>query len=1167
MSKNRKITKDIGRLATLLTVSVVEALCGEASAAEETFVASYRSIGEIEVSFRETADGSETTFACASPEKARILASKRKGDLLGYGNLVEHSGDRLHLAGTGTWTLELKGNALVETFEKGGLAPERKGGSVISAAGHPHWMDGFDAYGAALWDIGGGKMWDLPTDLDWLKSLDLAMCGVKPSLNRLVAPGVFDDSILDWRKAVAGKYGFAYRQLLFPREPISWIWNLSPLPYVEPAEDYVHMPYYFNLGSMTHGQGLAMPIPQLDRYIFDGRYRLARQFGGDDSRLLGWHGCDELGTPTIHSLMAVARTPGVVAAWKKAHPDGGAVPDAKDFLGWNPKTDLDLRGGWEIKTAEGKWIPFDWNDPMLSLAHFYTYKREFGDLNNLPEKRATWLRRTLRVDVGKVGLRYLHLARNSQRRPRPGAVNFVFPLRVNGKTASLTECRFSDCYDVGGLLKEGENVIEINTWGQSIPGYVFLNNTRAVNYPDFGAKLNRRWHDAIEFVSGLWMEKVAGDLRAMRAGDPVRPLKMMSPKAMLDLVLPICMKYGAYVHDTGLAGGCWAPMTGAGVSRSHGLPFSCEQAGPPGAGANGVTDLRRTVTLYLNYANAAADLVFSAQHYRDNPPVKKWMEDHLPLVKNIGKLCIPRPQVAVLRTSRQDRYDLDQQWNFDIARGPLQCLGRNFAYLESCDFLNPGLLDRYPVIFDAGTLVMEPSEAEALRDYVARGGTFVAQHHTGVHTFDQANAHPLDQVMSKLPEAAKGRFIRLAARQWNDTKTLGGILDRLGIPRESKSNVWGTRMASKNGVYDVYLSSHVDAPHMKNGTNTLAVSAAFARGERPSAVWDFGAKGCPKVDFAWADGWLQVPDTEFRPYETRVYAAPSATPGLAGVRWIREQARLWPPLAVVEPPAAVAPDPDYLSLDGGWTVEANGETRPVDKPKTHVELGLPRDASVVYRKTVQLPSGWRGRNLRLVFDAEGWFWGIAPKGKLSVRWEGGSAQVNFGVAIAATKAIDLCPAGDSVALELAIDGTVPAPKMPSGVTGVFFLRRLPEADRIVAVAESYACTDYGVRRRIRRGERAPHRFFELRFETPADAQRLWLKAEAPLTGLILNGRAVETRNRWLNCLDITNLVRRDGRPNVLYWSPEIGIFHGVPASPRDDALPGVDLLVQQEKER
>lgn len=218
-------------------------------------------------------------------------------------------------------------------------------------------VKGFDVYSLYPRQNGARIVSHLPGDLDWLRSLDLAMCGLKPSLNRLQAPGKFDDSILNWRKACAEKYGFAYRQLLFPREPLSWIWNIRPLPYVEPAEDFVLMPYFVNLGSMTHGQRLYTPELPIEDYVHDGCYNLARAYGADDSRLVGWHVGDELGQPTIHSLMAVARTPSVVAAWKNAHPDGGDVPDARDFLGWNPKTDLNLRDGWEIRTAEGKWEP------------------------------------------------------------------------------------------------------------------------------------------------------------------------------------------------------------------------------------------------------------------------------------------------------------------------------------------------------------------------------------------------------------------------------------------------------------------------------------------------------------------------------------------------------------------------------------------------------------------------------------------------------------------------------------------------------------------------------------------------------------------------------------------------------------------------------------------
>ena len=91
-------------------------------------------------------------------------------------------------------------------------------------------VKGFDVYSLYPRQNGARIVSHLPGDLDWLRSLDLAMCGLKPSLNRLQAPGKFDDSILNWRKACAEKYGFAYRQLLFPREPLSWIWNIRPLP-------------------------------------------------------------------------------------------------------------------------------------------------------------------------------------------------------------------------------------------------------------------------------------------------------------------------------------------------------------------------------------------------------------------------------------------------------------------------------------------------------------------------------------------------------------------------------------------------------------------------------------------------------------------------------------------------------------------------------------------------------------------------------------------------------------------------------------------------------------------------------------------------------------------------------------------------------------------------
>jgi len=130
------------------------------------------------------------------------------------------------------------------------------------------------------------------------------------------------------------------------------------------------------------------------------------------------------------------------------------------------------------------------------------------------------------------------------------------------------------------------------------------------------------------------------------------------------------------------------------------------------------------------------------------------------------------------------------------------------------------------------------------------------------------------------------------------------------------------------------------------------------------------------------------------------------------------------------------------------------------------------------------------------------------------------------------------------------------------VTGVFYLRRLPAFAAEHPITEAYACTDYGVRQPVKVGEKKFHRFFELRFPTPEKGDRFYLKSASRLGGFFLNGRAVETRNGWMKVLDVTNLLRRDGQKNVLYWLPEKGIKFGAPTDPFDDALPFVAIAVR-----
>jgi len=346
------------------------------------------------------------------------------------------------------------------------------------------------------------------------------------------------------------------------------------------------------------------------------------------------------------------------------------VPWPSDFPGWNPKTCLDLHGTWQM--------------------------------NEEREARAFWMRRTFQVSQEQISLlKYLQIASAAYH----SASTPVFDVWVNGKKLASTSDA-TQCFPVGDALRVGENQIVFNTLGTPIAVYCFLGPEPLKKYPDMGEAQNRLWFDGTNFDASLRIRKIEADLQAARAADPNRPLKLMALIDLLDLCTPLCEKYGAYHHDTGGAGGYWAPMTGGRLARSNGFPFSCEQGGPPKDAAT----MQSMMTFYLMYGADALDLVFAVSHYRDNPDVAGWFEKNIELFRCIGKMHLPIPKIAVLLSTRASLLGFREPWNWDIGRGPLKTVGRNFAYVDVLDSLININMFPFGVALGAVTVELFPRE-------------------------------------------------------------------------------------------------------------------------------------------------------------------------------------------------------------------------------------------------------------------------------------------------------------------------------------------------------------------------------------------------------------------------------------------------------------------------
>ena len=1248
----------------------------------ETFQATTRGFGDVVVTARFFGEGkgetSWTTFEAEDAAHASVCASKRLADL-SFGDLKPAAdcnlpGTALERPDTGAWLLGIEGNRFHELFAPSRKALARQAKAcgaaswqAVTTNAYPRWLDCFDNAGPGVWVGGGGDQYVLPSDFEWLRDRKLTMCTLSPTESRLVGPGVLDTTVFDWHAAMAATYDLLYRVLFFPASH-EWLWNRVPLPYVLPGPGRVTVSPWFEYQCNT-GANAVEPVPALDPYVGDLRQRLASHLASDPNHV-GMHGCTEIPEAGVDLLSAVANTPGVKQLWHaylatelgmdlatagqlhKGDPsryrswDDVEVPGPLDFIGWNAAACIDLRGAWQMHADTGRvgvaqawfdpakapadWVEGDCNDPMILV---YTPQRQ-REKEKQPD---FWMRRALDLPAGRAKtLRFLHIARDVYH----GNHTPLFGVWLNGvplKTRSEERGDLDQCFEVGDALRDGVNQLVLNTHGTPVPGYCFLGETAYRRYPAMTEPENRLWFDAVNFDAWLRVGKIEDHLCATRAADPERPLKMMATIDLLDLTTPLAERYGAYQHDTGGAGGYWCPMSGARLARSHGLPWSCEQGGPPHTAA----DMQAAMTYYLMYGNDAVDLVFGVGHYRDKPDVSAWFDKNLELIRCIGQMHLPTPRIALLRSSRTTRLGFEEPWNWDIARGALQGVGRNFAYVEVPDILN-GTIDQFAVVIDCGTVLLADNEIEGLRRYVQRGGIFVAQHHTGRHSPARADTwalakawglsvtpkHMSEENFNRWPlaklkfgddqnllpslrgkeiegsgvavdslgrehggavsiggagktlrpvatwedgsmaiaevQAGRGRFILLGtpfylrmkdvAGVWANDDRRGAWLDEflvaLGVPRDSWSGnreVWAERWRSKNGVFDLYPVARMT----RVGDDSRNVQVALRRETPPSGVVELSALGHPGVKASWKDGQMSLPPADYGLMQARVFAVPRAEIARAALDWFKTQASLWralAPLPEERKPREVPVPENLLPLPDGWTLKLAGQPDRTVRLGAFGTLGLPEKTTVAFEKSVTVPAGWKGRRIDLMFNAEGWFWGILPEARLWINGQPAAIKQPLQPAASPGFAVNVTDAAatGTLLLRLEIDGIANSALRkdqagqfkPHGVTGLFYLESTAAPLKTEPLPGPWLAADgFNVLHAVQPGEKVKCLYFETRFTLPAvwPAKRLLLEAPDALGFLVLNGQVLRTP-AWMKRLDVSGLVRRDGA-NVLRWVP------------------------------
>jgi hypothetical protein len=834
------------------------ALCGILAACEfgaygaeaapgggEHFRAEARGFGSVEVALRTYGEGAKrsswTTFEAEDAEHAAVLGSKRLADLLGFGDIelvtnADLPGTVLGLDGAGCWLLGLDGARFQELFapSKEALAnlTEDCGAAAwqpVPQRAYPRWLDATDNAAMCFWFSGFGVVpKDSDADFRWLAEYGFtAVIHSGATEERLVAPGLIDTAALDWQRELAREYDVPFKtmeNMVMPIRP-SWLWNTTPLPY--------EMSTY-------------MPVAQTDRFMKDYRRRFAGYLAADPN-FIGHMVCQEGpgGQPgTLLSLAEVAHTPQIQTLWheylrearkfsledvaRRYRADAGAfrrwedvpIPTLKELSGWDPAISIDLLDGWCGRADRGGkameerwfssdapadgWTPVDFRDQTMLL-----YQRTVNRQLTNPYG-GYWLRRRFTVTPDRATAKYLHVPRGWGHN---GHNHGTFPLEgyevwVNGtKLAMIGNVNLSNigwdlCYDAGPALKPGANLIVVNTKGFPLPadyGYAFLGRLGPWVYPGDSEALNARAFDMVNFMEWLNMAELERRMIGIRAGESYRPMKIMAPHNYIDAVLDLCKRYGAYPHDTGLAGAMFAPFKYSRYAMTRGLTNSVEPGGPPGSTPGGSPSgkvrpgIQAMSTRYLMMGTEMVDWVASVEKYSTGE-IGEWIAQNRELLRCIGKLELAAPRIGILRVGREHRMGITEVFAWDLGRGSLCSIGRPFLYATLGD-LKSGRADRFPVLLDSGTTVLSEDEVGALEAYVRQGGTFVAFHNTGMHTPEKRLAWPISKLTG----------LRVAGTTWGGAKKIRFTGDQNLWPR-----LRGAELLSRGLVLSAPAAADID---------------------------------------------------------------------------------------------------------------------------------------------------------------------------------------------------------------------------------------------------------------------------------------------------------------------------------------------------------------------
>ncbi len=465
-------------------------------------------------------------------------------------------------------------------------------------------------------------------------------------------------------------------------------------------------------------------------------------------------------------------------------------------------------------------------------------------------------------------------------------------------------------------------------------------------------------------------------------------------------------------HDTGGMAGFWTDEPPL-LMQSSGLASDCE----PGGGASDLNDFKRFMGRWSTENTQGVDYFIHIGDVLWKPPIKEHFLKTQNLWHLIGKYHAPAPEVAVLDSDRNRRL-FGFPWNPYDHQSPepnLILANGYYAYglqgqlmseypratLLDEDFAR-GNADKFRVVIDSNTTIMDPDLVDQIGKYVERGGIFVTFQQTGRHTSVEHDSWPIAKLTGYSvthvdPVGSDGsgsirRKLKLADGQtlfhadrpgWGEVENSWGLSLKKSDPACEDLLVWedgsvaaGMRKIGKG--YVINLGTGAARPllwQILSWANLKRVPGVVSDGIVTTRhfisnnglydIWVmFNQKDQPvTVDLKFRDGYkpascrdvnsgqaiaidsgpkgTQLSKIALDTWQTRAFPVPRASLAYAPLEWFGIQRSWWKGTADPGPPIPSFKPRLAMDLSDDWAFKALGNAPPGKIPEQNSGLADP----------------------------------------------------------------------------------------------------------------------------------------------------------------------------------------------------------------------------------